>query len=287
MNGLYYLLPGNSEAYGSNKSTSQKHSENKITMLQSIENTSSISEYDDANLAKLTSKLNGDHRPNLNSNSISPNLNETVEFQTNIIPNTSRKTSSYINYESTTVSNSLTLPSTSTHKPINTRHSVYTTYPMFYKFGKVAESESSGLQTTSNIPERVYEHSTGSQKENEISRITKIKNKVPNIPTTNKILYLFNKKKLEKIETTKLVPISKASTHHSINAATKSSKEAQSTITAEKTKLPTTTTTTTLPTTTVITTSTTAPTAFELLRRNILSFFPNIFDINLNFLSWG
>lgn len=259
-------------------------------MLQSIENTTSISESDDANLAKLTSKLNGDHSHNLNLNSISPYLNETVELQTNIIPNTSMKTSSYVEKESSTVSDSLIFPSSSTHKPVNRRHGVYTTHPMFYKFGKVAETESPGLQTTSNIPERVYEHSAGSQKENEISKmsfVTKIKNKSPNVPSTNKILHRFNTKKNEKIETTKSVPISKASTRHSINAVTKTSKKIQSTTTAEKTKLPTTTTTTTLPTTTVITTSTTAPTAFELLRRNILSFFPNIFDINLNFLSWG
>ena len=259
-------------------------------MLQSIENTTPISEYDEANLAKLTSKLNGDHRPHLNLNSISPNLNETFEFQTNIIPDTSMKTSSYVENESSTVSDSLTFPSTSTHKPVKTRHGVYTTHPMFYKFGKIVESTSLGLQTTSNVPDRVYEHSTGSQKENEISKMsfaTKIKNKAPNVPTTNKILHLFNTKKLGKIEATKLVPILHQSTHHSINTVTKASKDIQSTTTADKTTLPTTTRKTTLPTTTVITTSTTAPTAFELLRRNILSFFPNIFDINLNFLNWG
>ena len=138
------MLPGNLEAYGSNTSTSQKHSENKITMLNSIKNTTSISGYDDANLVKLTSKWNGDHRHNLNLNSISSILNETVEFQTNIIPNTSMNTSSYVKNELSTVSNSMTFPSTSTHKPVKTRNSV-ATRPMFSKFGKIVESTSLGL----------------------------------------------------------------------------------------------------------------------------------------------
>ena len=40
-------------------------------------------------------------------------------------------------------------------------------------------------------------------------------------------------------------------------------------------------------TSTTTTTTTAAPSAFELLRRNILSLFPNIFEMNFNFLSWG